>query len=123
MWLSLLTPAQPLQCPNNSCRQLESDSQSQTNGPLAEHAFLLEAICQLTKQRIMVNDSRAVHNRQYRSGVWIDFDVKVAQLCECAPTAPEIGIRRQQGVIEDIVEISPEGRNHTLSDLEALVNT
>ena len=80
MWLiACQSSAQPLQFTHTrSCLQLESDSQPQTNGPLAEHGFLLETICQLAKKRIDV-DVRSC-NRQHRSRGLVDPDVKVPQL-------------------------------------------
>src|SRR6202050_4421263 len=110
-----------LNCMLPGASGLESDSQPQTNGPLAEHAFLGKTICQLAKKRIEVGVGSC--NRQHHTGVWIDPDVKVAQLCECTPAAPEVGIRRKQRVIENIVEIRSEGRNHALPYRKRLVNT
>ena len=55
--------------------------------------------------------------------LWIDPDAKVAQLRECAATAAEVGIRCEQRVIENVIEIRSEGRNHALSDWEGLVDT
>jgi hypothetical protein len=100
---------------------LESDSQSQTNGPLAEHTFLLETICQLAKKRIDIDVGSC--NRQHRSRGLVDPDIKIAQLRERASTAAEVGIRCEQRVIENVIEIRSESRHHALSDREGLVNT
>src|ERR1700721_2736904 len=99
---------------------LESDSQSQTNGSLAEHTFLLETICQLAKSASFGLGVQGDDRRRIQlpgAGPFLNnIHIKFANLRERTSTSAEVGVGRKQGVIKNVIEIGSQSRDDALPD-------
>src|SRR5579871_6930741 len=60
-------------------------------------------------------------DREQGAGGRIDANVEIAEQCESAAAPTRVGIRREQGVIENVVDVGADLRGETLAEVEVFV--
>src|ERR1700693_1319888 len=56
-------------------------------------------------------------------GRWIYSDIEISQLRKQASSSSVVSVRREQAMIEEVLDVDPKRCCDTLSDAETLVNT
>src|SRR6185369_17092003 len=97
---------------------LEGNSEPQPNRATAVDSFLRKGVDQTSEVWI-----RSYVMNHWFEGCWIDGDVEVAKECERSAATTVITIRREQPMVEDVVDVGSECSRDSFAEVEVFVDT